>query len=179
MIEEILKAIGPMRNARLGNYIAPGLTSVLIGGDNHGKVRLFESSRETLEFITPHSHRFDFTAIVLEGWVVNTLFLRGGGEDWCRSHITQVCGTGGIMDYEHKRETSPFKWYRAATTYKAGATYSMKHSEIHSIRFSGGAKVLMFEGPQLTTRSVMLEPWVDGRVVPTFRTEGWMFQRGE
>lgn len=68
-------------------------------------------------------------------------------------------------------------WQEKVTTYKAGCTYSMTHDQIHSIRFDRDTQVLFFEGPQLTTQSRMLEPWVDGKVVPTFRTASWMFDR--
>jgi hypothetical protein len=179
----ILASIRPMCNNRLSNYILPGLSSVLIGGDDaYGKVRLFESSRDTLEFITPHSHRFDFTAIVLAGEVENTLFVHspsGAGDEWCRSTITQVCGKDGILNYSHERDADRTWWTKTVHTYGEEDTYSMQFHEIHSIKFSRGARVLMLEGPQVINHSIMIEPWVDGRVVPTFKVEKWMFNRGE
>lgn len=182
--DDILKAVQNMRNSRLDNYIVPGLTSVIIGGPEHGKVRMFEAERETLEFITPHSHRFNFTALVLAGTVWNSIFrpikaqYKDGGEPWCRSTITQVCGLDGLLDYKHQRETEPTYWVRSTQTYETGKTYGMLYPEIHSIKFSRGTKVLMFEGPQILNTSDMLEPWVNGKVVPTFRTEDWMFEKG-
>lgn len=175
----IIKAIEAMKNNRLGNYITPGLSSHLIGGPNHGKVRVFEASRDTTEFITPHSHRFDFTAVVLQGTAYNTIYTpvseKAHHDLWCCSSITQVCGLDGILKFIHLRDETPTCWWSNTTTYPVGSTYSMHHKEIHSIKFSKGTKVLMFEGPQLQDHSQMLEPWVDGKLVPTFRTEHWMF----
>jgi hypothetical protein len=68
-------------------------------------------------------------------------------------------------------------WKRKPYTYMAGDTYSMGYEEIHSIRFDRGTKVLFFEGPQVTNLSWMIEPWVNGKCVPTFRTEDWMFEK--
>lgn len=176
---EIERAIGPMRNNTLHNYIVPGLTSHLIGGAAHGLVRLFHAERETLEFITPHSHRFDFTCLVLNGNVANTIFSVGTVHDelWVQSEINQVCGKDGLNDYVHKRETEPTFWRSETKQWHMGDTYSMKHTEIHSIKFSRNAKVLFFEGPQITTTSHMIEPWSNGKVIPTFRTEPWMFEK--
>lgn len=168
-----------MRHNRLRNYIAPGLTSYLIGGEKFGKVRLFEAERETLEFITPHSHRFDFTCLVLAGCAHNTLFYRAdsGAEEWCHSTINQVCGKDGILKFTHERENHPSYWYHITKSYAQRDTYSMTHNEIHSIKFSRGAKVLFFEGPELQSTSHMLEPWEHGHSIHTFRTEPWMFER--
>lgn len=178
--EAILGALGPMLHSRLGNYIVPGLTSYLVGGGEHGKLRLFSTDRETLEFITPHSHRFDFTCLVLAGCAANTIFTRGSdaAEEWCESTIDQVCGADGLMDYVHTRKDQPSYWLRTTRNYSVGDTYSMTHDQIHSIKFGRGARVLFFEGPQKTAQGVMLEPWVDGKCIPTFRTEPWMFERG-
>lgn len=180
-LNSIRDAIQPMLHSRLQNYIIPGLTSHLVGGGEHGKVRLFQTNRQAHDFVTPHSHRFDFTCLVLSGTVRNTLFLSGGpGTDlWCLSTIGQVCGKDGLLEYVHTREEKPTPWAQETYTYTQGDTYSMKHAEIHSIQFDRGTQVLLFEGPQLMDQSRMLEPWVDGKVIPTFRTESWMFDRTE
>lgn len=176
----IAAAVEPMRHNRLGNYIVPGLTSYLIGGGEFGKVRLFHAERQTRDVITPHSHRFDFTCLVLSGTVRNTIYREtpAGDELWCMSTIDQVCGANGVREFVHHRmdNAQPFK--REVTEYTTGDSYSMTHEEIHSIEFSKDARVLFFEGPEIQSRSVMIEPWVDGKVVPTFRTEEWMFDRG-
>lgn len=175
---EIANQIEPMLNNRLGNYIAPGLTSYLVGGGEYGKVRLFKASRLTRDVITPHSHRFDFTCLVLTGSATNTLYVPSlDGEEWCLSTIDQVCGPGGLRDYVHAREKESTRLERRTVTYEPGRVYSMTHDEIHSIEFTDGASVVFFEGPQIVTRSSMIEPWVDGKCVPTFETKDWMFDR--
>lgn len=184
MNELLLKAIEPMLTSRLRNYIVPGLTSELVGdGDRCGKVRLFTATRAATDFITPHSHRFHFTALVLAGLVKNTLFQGDGAsaasEEWCASTITRVCGANGIEKFEHNRSADPVPWVRETAAYGPGQAYRMMDYEIHSVQFARGTKVLLFEGPPTTTRSVMLEPWCDGAVVPTFKVEPWMFLRDE
>lgn len=69
MIEEFL-------HSRVDNYAGiPGLTSWMIGtSPNGGKIRMFHSYRDHDEFITPHSHRFDFECLVVEGEVENIFF---------------------------------------------------------------------------------------------------------
>jgi hypothetical protein len=183
-LSSLQHAIRPMLHSTLYNYIVPGLTSHLVGGsDAHGRVRLFDAQRETLEFITPHSHRFNFTCLVLEGRAHNTLFIKthtdSNSEPWVVSTIDQVCGANGIREYVHVRDTEPTYWTHATFTYDVGETYSMSFKEIHSIKFERGSMVLFFEGPQLVTTSQMIEPWANDKVVPTFRTEPWMFERAQ
>jgi hypothetical protein len=167
---------------RLDNYIIPGLSSELVGGVDGSKVRLFTATREARDWITPHSHRFEFAALVLKGVVHQTLFTppipgAGQGDQWCRSTIDQVCGADGIRQYNHTRETEPTWWVQRTWDYEAQQVYRMEPDQIHSIVFEKGTQVLMFEGPQVTSTSVMLEPWVNGKIVPTFRTEPWMFEK--
>jgi hypothetical protein len=175
-----IKITNQMSHNSLHNYIVPGLRSDLVGGGEYGKVRKFVALRGALDFVTPHSHRFDFTALVLRGRVRNTIYVQGNETDsdqWCRSTIDQVCGKDGIQEYNHVRYASP-TWYRQQTqTYEAGDTYSMAYSDIHSIQFDKDSIVLFFEGPVKTTSSTMIEPWVDGKVLKTFKTEDWMFSR--
>jgi hypothetical protein len=179
-LNAIHNAVEKMRHSTLHNYIVPGLTSHLIGGDDkHGRVRLFHAERETREFITPHSHRFDFTCVVLRGSVRNTIFGPGTNcdEAYLRSTINQVCGMNGLNNYTHIRDKEPSYWSSFTYTYEAGDTYSMTHDEIHSIKFDRGTRVLFFEGPQVSITSSMIEPWENGKVVPTFKTEPWMFEK--
>lgn len=178
--QAILDAIRPMRNSLLRNYIVPGLNSNLIGGAEFGKVRLFSATRAARDFVTPHSHRFDFTALVLRGIVRNTIFSQHlqSQEEWCLSTIGRVCGADGLENYNHIRATEVSLWTQKTTVYVEGETYAMQFAEIHSIQFESDTEVLMFEGPQQTEFSRMLEPWVNGKVVPTFKTEDWMFERG-
>jgi hypothetical protein len=180
---KLAEGLEALRNNTIQNYIVPGLKSSLIGGEKFGKVRLFEAERPTDEFITPHSHRFDFTCLVLVGQVINTLYTACGATrspnalPWTASSVDQVCGEDGLRDYVHRRSHEPTWWERHDYYYGPGNVYGMKTNEIHSIKFSKGAKVLFFEGPELTKTGIMLEPWVDGKLVPSFKTEEWMFQK--
>ena len=179
-LNAIHNAVEKMRHSTLHNYIVPGLTSHLIGGDDkHGRVRLFHAERETREFITPHSHRFDFTCVVLRGEVTNTIFEPGTpcDEQYVMSTINQVCGANGLNEYVHTRDKEPSRWRAIEYIYGTGDTYSMTHDQIHSIKFARGTRVLFFEGPQLSITSSMIEPWENGKVVPTFKTEPWMFEK--
>lgn len=178
---KLIDIVDSMKNNTLANYIVAGLHSSLVGDQKDGgKVRLFETERKTHDSITPHSHRFDFACVVLRGSVENTLYREssGPGNDlYCRSTIDQVCGTDGIRNYVHEREGFARTFERTTFEYMIGDVYYMAHDEIHSIVFSRNSKVLFFESPPVTTRGVMLEPWVNGKVVPTFKTEDWMFEK--
>lgn len=177
--EVILKAVSAMKHSHIRNYIAPGLTSWLIGGEGHGKVRLFTSDRDTREWITPHSHRFGFTCLVLWGSVMNILFTRTGRRDKGNAYAAGKlrAPTGGIGEYEFIPGDGPEHFDEHSYEYTAGETYGMRSNEIHTIRFSRGAAVLFLEGPEVVSESEVLEPWSDGRRVPTFVTQPWMFER--
>lgn len=179
-LNDIDLALNEMLNNTLRNYIVPGLNSHLVGGGEFGKVRLFEAIRLTREFITPHSHRFNFTCLVLQGSVRNTIYIRTehiNDEQWCLSTINQVCGLNGLNEYEHHRSNVPSHWRAQTTVYSAGDTYNMTYGQIHSIEFDRHTKVLFFEGPQKVSNSEMIEPWINGKVIPTFKTEDWMFEK--
>lgn len=177
--EAILQALQGMKRSRIRNYIAPGLTSWIIGGKTHGKVRLFTSDRDTLELITPHSHRFDFTCLVLWGRVIQVLFTRTGRRDQGNAYAVGVlrAPTGGIGEYQFIPGEAPDYFSVNEYEYTAGETYGMRRTEIHTIRFSKGAAVLFFEAPESADESLVLEPWSDDRRVPTFVTQPWMFDR--
>lgn len=179
--EALLKALKPMMHSLVRNYATPGLTSSLIGGGGHGKVRLFQSDRDTREWVTPHSHRFDFTCLVLRGSVENILFTRASYRLAAGSNL-YVTATirprnGGMGGYEVAHGENPESWVEEPTTYRAGDTYSMTSRQIHSIRFSRDAIVLFLEGPEVIDTSLILEPFSDDALVPTFATAPWMFQR--
>lgn len=61
--------IDSMLHSPVRNYVIPGLTSWLVGGEGKGVVRMFENEREHQEEITPHSHRFWHHAFVISGEV--------------------------------------------------------------------------------------------------------------
>ena len=173
IIEELLKkAYSPLKN-----YIIPGLTSSLITAPSKdGCIRLFESSREHQEQLTPHSHRFDFRCYVVKGWVTNIIwnkeFLASQGDRFRSSALTYQ---GEAGKYKTVAGESGY-WSPSKSTYNAGEFYSMHYHQIHSIQFSRNAQVLFFEGKTETDESVILEPDVDGLVIKTMKTEKWMFK---
>lgn len=175
---QLLQVLETMKGRRIDNYVLPGLSSSLI---EHGSVRLFRASRDTEEHITPHSHRFDFACLVLQGEVTNVVYKQedswyGCGADRYGVGVL-VPIRGGLGGYELRRKTAPRLFSKQAATYKQGDVYSMLAAEIHSIKFSRDAVVLFLEGPEVNENSVILEPWANGEVIPTFRTEPWMFKR--
>lgn len=165
-----------MAHSRLANYIIPGLTSSLIGGDGYGTVRLFECSRNHEETIVPHSHRFDFRCLVLAGRVVNTVWKEGPDGDPFMQTILSYDGAPG----QYRSEDSEVAHFiPERTTYVEGDWYGMPWDEIHSIKFSKGAVVLFLEGPLKSNSTIILQPFVDGEVVPTMKVEPWMFRTTE
>lgn len=178
--DPILSVLSGMLNNRLDNYIVAGLSSQLVGGGDYGKVRLFHADRDTRDAITPHSHRFDFACLVLRGVSINTLYQETKERcdvPWCKSTVDQVCGLDGLRQYTHTRDNEPTYWRTATTRYVAGDVYYMRSQEIHSIQFARDSAVIFFEGPQVTPTGVMIEPWINGKCVPTFKTEPWMFEK--
>jgi hypothetical protein len=178
--DDLLKALKPMIHSRVHHYATPGLTSVLVGGSGHGKVRMFLSDRDTREWITPHSHRFDFTCLVLRGTVENIVFTRAEESstegNWYASALIHP-RAGGMGGYYVERGGPLALWRENSTVYREGDTYSMTSKQIHSIRFSRDSIVLFFEGPEVTEDSVALEPFSNGELVRTFDTAEWMFKR--
>ncbi len=170
-----IASVMAMAHSPIRNYVAPGLTSSLIGLPSpKGTVRLFECERDQLEHITPHSHRYNFQAWVLAGMVRNVLWERSFSDsaDLYRESEMEY---GGVQGEYQCRAGGIFRYARSETVYAAGDCYSMRARDIHSIYFSRGAKVLVFEGENFKRTSTILEPVADGEVVPTFRTEPWMF----
>lgn len=166
-----------MKHSPVRNYGIPGLTSWLIGAAGpSGVVRLMDCEREHQEPIIPHSHRFDFHCKVLAGTVTNLIWTPchfGGGDEYHSSELV-YCGQMGKYKTEPSGVT---RWNVSRARYETGDEYSMKSDEVHSIFFSRGAVVLFFEGPTVSDRSIILEPFVNGEVVPTFKVEPWMFKR--
>lgn len=161
--------------SKITNYILAGLSSTLLHTiPSGGCVRLFENDRHQNSHITPHSHRFDLSCLVLEGEVLNILW-ESDKIDGDLFHVTEATYTGEIGKYEKQcagdRCLSPRK-----EVYTAGDIYSMKHDEIHSIVFSKHAKVLFFESAPKSDSSIFIEPIVNGKRLKTMKTEPWMFQ---
>jgi len=176
MNKDVIKHLVSMRHSPLRNYIVPGLTSWLImDNGTAGKIRLFESSRNQQEFITPHSHRFDFSACVIRGHVHNTLWTPSEqfGDEYVVTNSTYLGQPG---EYE-KQSKVVARFVDSTICYDDGEWYSMKHNEIHSIKFSRDAVVLFFENRAITTTTQVLEPFVNGQHVPTMKVEPWMFKK--
>jgi hypothetical protein len=93
------------------------------------------------------------------------------GDDFMLSKIEYE---GQIGDYD-KTELGPDKYAFNQLSATEGQSYHMKHDEIHSMEFTPGAAVLIIEGPTMFPVSHIIEPIVDDRVIPTLKTEPWMF----
>lgn len=174
----LIEDISNMSNSPVKNYVIPGLTSSLIGSPHrNGLVRLFECSRDHYESINPHSHRFGFHCLVLAGNVKNIIWNEyKGHEDKDLYQRTRVFYTGIFGKYELVVDGIS-AYAKEEKTYYSGQWYSMDHTQIHSIFFSKACKVLFFEKAPVNDYSIVLEPVVDGKVIPTFKVEDWMFQR--
>lgn len=176
MTPEMIGFIEGMKHSPAHNYVIPGLTSWLIGTPSkHGCVRMFTMSRTHEEPIVAHSHRFDFRCLVLRGMVRNHVWnytQSGFGDQY---EISRVAYKGTLGEHEKTPVARDF-FRREITTYAAGEEYGMKAEEFHSIFFDRGTAVLFFEGPNRLDYSQVLEPVVDGKVIPLFRTEEWMFK---
>lgn len=175
--EALRRFLDSMKHSPVSNYGIPGLTSWLIGAAGpSGVVRLMECGRKHEEPIIPHSHRFDFHCQVLAGSVTNLLWTRCNPVEGDEYHSSELVYCGQMGKY--KTEPSGVaRWSINRSHYETGDEYSMKADEVHSIFFSRGAVVLFFEGPTVSDRSIILEPFVDGEVIPTFKVEPWMFKR--
>lgn len=176
-----LNTLLSMSNNTLDNYILPGLSSHLIGGGGYGKVRLFEASRRQQLGITPHSHRFDFTCLVLQGSVTNTLWAPDYQGDKFSMQYLEYQGQAG--QYQKRERIQGVDkpgythWAGNSARYTEGQWYSMDSEEIHSIEFSRDALVLFFEGPEKTQITKILEPVAGTAVIPTLKVEPWMFTK--
>ena len=166
-----LDVIKALRVNTLHNYALPGLSSSLL---QNGKVRLFESCRSTEEFITPHSHRFPFACLVVQGLVQNTLWVEAAeGDEYQISelHYGGEAGKYSVVEKDVRRFKS------AKREYFPGSWYAMEAKQIHSIRFARDTVVLFFEGIDESQTTEILQPVVNMNVIPTFKTEDWMFQK--
>lgn len=175
-VEALINQIQQMKNSSIQNYVVAGLKSSLIGGGNFGMVRLFEGSRHQQDFISPHSHRFDFACLVLRGKVTNRIWRESSDEnaDFFQVSVLHYSGTVG----EHiKKPAERSFWLPSDTVYCAGDIYTMSADQVHSIIFSRESVVLFFEGPNIKKQSIVLEPVVDGSVIPTYEKHDYMFKR--
>lgn len=173
----LVSLLEKMGHSKVHQYVLPGLTSSLIGGRQFGKVRLLSADRATKEWVTPHSHRFDFVCLVLSGQVENILFVPGAGDQYAKGIVRPDPHNSAFGAYLVQRTEEVDCYNEVSTIYRPGDMYSMSADEIHSIRFSAGAQVLFFEGPTTRSGSVILEPYSKGKTVRTFEVPEWMFER--
>lgn len=177
--QEIVHLLKKMGHSRVHNYVIPGLTSALVGGEGKGTVRLFEQSRAHEEPICPHSHRFDFGAVVIQGYVQQTLWHSSNPcheSDFYSADLLVKNKDVQFGSYTRQHDVRRMHFRKRTERYDVGQMYFMKHTEIHSINFSKDAVVLFLEGPEVVNESVILQPIVNGKVVPTFKVEDWMFE---
>lgn len=168
--ENVEKLFESMVSKVVNNYIVPGLKSSLL---DQGKLRMFEASRLQLQHIVPHSHRFDFGALVIRGSVLNTVFVADEkGDEYAEVELV-YSGKFGTYSEGH---ASLQKFSTLSTKYGVGDWYGMHADEIHRIEFSRDARVLFFEGPEVRASSKILKPVVDGEVIDTFTVQDWMFK---
>lgn len=174
-----IKALRRMMHSPVRNYAIPGLTSWLIGQPSAaGTMRAFTCEREHQEPITPHSHRFDFQCWVLEGSVRNRTWRRSYDNDpGADLFAVTTLRYGGDFGRFERVPSGVGKWRYSDAVHEAGSCYSMRAEEVHSIYFSRGATVLFFEGPSTSETSIIIEPVCNGKTVPTFKVEPWMFER--
>jgi hypothetical protein len=174
-----IPALLRMAHSTVSNYVIPGLSSSLIGMPSPaGTIRLFQCERDHQEVITPHSHRFDFQCWVLRGKVRNRIWkstYQGDPQGDLFQNTRLVYG--GDMGAYEKGEATVGSWIYEDQEFAAGQCYSMRAHEIHSIFFSRGAIVLFMEGATKVDHSMILEPWVAGKAIPTFKVEPWMFEK--
>lgn len=160
-----------MKQDKVSNYVIAGLDSYLI---SNGNVRLFENSRNHQDQITPHSHRFNFACLVLEGSVINRVWSETLESEGDLFESTTLRYSGEIGNHEKSRDGRAFYTY-FDVKYNKGDCYAMSAQQIHSIQFSKGAKVLFLEGPQVSDTSIIIEPVVNGKVINTYENKSYMF----
>lgn len=175
-MNSLIKHLNEMKNNTIKNYVLAGLDSSLIGGEHSGSVRLFEKDLNQLDNVTPHSHRFHFSCLVLCGVVENIIWTVSNEKSNDAFEKRKITYAGEPGEYTITKKVEIKRYKPDSTLYGAGEVYSMTAREIHSINFSKGAKVLFFEGPQISNNSFILEPVRrDGSVVRTFQKQPYMF----
>jgi hypothetical protein len=152
-IEKVRNLVLTMKTSPVKDYVIPGLESSLVGAGVKGTVRLFSQERFHEEPITPHSHRFDFSCLVLRGqvenveWTVAAETALFDADYYARTKLEHHGSFGKYNVYpEHN---VPFKKYhRNKTTYSTGECYHMKAEDIHSIFFNRDALGPVLRGSQ-------------------------------
>jgi len=171
--DKISDFLEQMKGQSIDNYIVAGLNSSMI---DNGKVRLFSASRNQRQEITPHSHTYDLLSIVLRGKVENFMWIEADDDTSGESFLlSEIVKTKEFGEYD-KKEVDVSNYYSLKSSYIAGDIYHINEGEIHSIKFSKDAIVLLFESEEKLNCSEVLEPFVDGELIPTLIKEDWMFK---
>lgn len=170
-----------MKHSPIHNYVVPGVTSWLIGGQSpFGILRMLVCERHQVEAVAPHSHRFDSSCTVLSGTVRQRIWTPTGTHDGdfyaAKTIHLAVVDTPGKYLSKQDAESDVRRWDFVDKVYEAGESYEMPASQVHSIYFSRGTEVLFLQGPDLSNSSIVLEPFVNGKVVKTFIVEPWQFK---
>lgn len=171
-MEQIIEILNTMKSSRVSNYVIAGLDSYLV---DKGTVRLFENSRNHQDQITPHSHRFDFTCLVLSGEVTNRIWKECDADEGDFFQTSKLTYKGEIGAHSLMWGGRGF-WRYKDSHYETGECYSMKAEQVHSIQFSKGAKVLFFEGPEKSKKSMIIEPIVNDEIIKTYKKLDYMFK---
>lgn len=176
-MDNLMNILDGISSNKIHNYIVPGITSSLVGVDR-GRVRMFDNNRHQMQNIIPHSHRFDLSCLVVSGRVVNTLWRPSVDGDLMIEIEQHYLGDPGGYKISVKPSLVPTPYEPTEYVYNSGDWYHMKHDEIHSINFSRGAKVLIFEGEELTKDVKALAPRImDFDVNEYMKVPGWMFRK--
>lgn len=171
-MKQLIDLLEEMKGSEISNYVIAGLSSFKV---EKGMVRLFENERDHQDQITPHSHRFDFTCLVLQGHVINKIWTECREDEGDFFQVSSLRYSGEIGKHSVSAEGRSY-WKYKSETYWEGECYSMTSDELHSIEFSRGAKVLFFEGEEKSTESLIIEPAVNGEVINTYKKLGYMFK---
>lgn len=166
------------KDSTIGNYVVPGLESVLLGKSNGFTVRMFHMTEHQMIHITPHSHRFNLLSYVLEGEVehhVYDIVVSEAVTNLKAFRLAVMEQKGQLGNYDTELYSNGL-FRRYESKYEAGGSYFLNAEEYHSVIFSKGAKVLIIEGPEVATSKVLV-PLVENTVCSTLFTADWMFKK--
>lgn len=172
-LEMLRKSPGLLQGLRR-DYIVPGLSSYLLSGGQGRegpKVRLFHQERPFEGWITPHDHRFDLACYVLKGEVKHTVYSRSY-DPWSGALYSVQRFPFSLDGRMEPDETAMFT--SATEVYGRGNFYHLGYTTFHTVKFSRGAMVLFFEGPDLQEHNHVLLPVSNGRIINTATVQPWM-----
>lgn len=171
--EVLIKFLQANTGQRIDNYIVPGLSSLLL---DKVKPRMFVASREQERHIVPHTHRYDLFSIVLQGWVVNSIYTEEMGNMDADLYTRLAVKTENFEYTTTRLDKSVY--LKTVTTYNVGEGYYMPHDTFHSIKFSRDAVVLILEGREITKTSHILLPTGDNdQLLGELDVKEWMFKK--